>query len=144
LAIGSKGNHNPEPPEASQYTGRFTESRRYGAAFPSENETVQPEAPFAKEVSLAAKQTIDIAIPVSVAANFGVTFMADPKVSATLIDAGGSVVGKNLAGSPESRGWFRSIFFERPTAASTWTLRLENTGDLEYRAVVTAWSNAAG
>jgi hypothetical protein len=81
-------------------------------------------------------------VPVPAASNFGVTFMADPKVSATLADDKGSVQGKNLAGSPESRGFFRTIFVERGVTAGTWKLRVENTGTLEAVAVIAAWSDA--
>ena len=95
---------------------------------------------FAKAVRVASKQSVEIEIPVGIAANLGLTFMADPMISATLIDDKGAVTGKNLAKSPESRGWFRSIYFDRPTTAGTWKLKLENTGDLEYEAVVTTWT----
>jgi pimeloyl-ACP methyl ester carboxylesterase len=142
LAIGPKGDHMPEAPDASQYTGIYTHSRNYGASFAADE--IVPAtvtAPFAKSVTLDAKRSIEIDVPVESAANFGVTFMADPKISVTLIDASGAIVGKNLAGSPESRGWFRSVFFDKPVTAGVWKLRLENTGDLEYRAVVTSWAN---
>jgi len=69
--------------------------------------------------------------------------MSDPKVEAILADAAGNVVGKNLAGSPESRGWFRSIFYDKPVTAGTWKLRIQNKGDADYKFVVTSWSNAA-
>lgn len=143
LAIGPKGNHMPEAPDPSQYTGQYTANRVYGSAFAS-NETITTaaDAPFSKAVTLGPKQSIEIAIPVGAAANFGVTFMADPKVSATLVDASGAAAGKNTAGAPESRGWFRSIFFDKRTTAGTWKLTLENTGDLEYKAFVTTWQNA--
>lgn len=166
LAIGPKGDHMPEAPDASHYTGQLeplTEagSLRRGPSDvlmekdvqhpaidmdPFEIATVdQPigyEQPFARSINLAAKQTVEIDVPVSAAANFGITFMADPKVSATLIDGSGAIIGKNLASSPESRGWFRSIFYDKPTTGGTWRLRFTNEGDLEYRAVVTTWGNA--
>ena len=166
LAIGPKGDHMPEAPDASQYTGQSEPPAVAGglgrgpSAGPVEETVgtdgmdlfevanVQPPATaggsdqFAKSVRLAAKQTVEIDVPVSAAANFGVTFMADPKVSVELIDGSGAVVGKNLASSAESRGWFRSIFYYKPTVAGTWKLRLTNEGDLEYRAVITSWANA--
>ncbi len=140
LAIGPKGDHNPEAPDASQYAGRYSTARGYGAAADVDAETPPSAAPFAKSIMLAPKQPVEIEIPVAAAANFGMTFMTDPLVSATLIDDKGAVVGKNLASSPESRGWFRSIFYDKPVTAATWKLRLENTGTSEYRAVVTTWS----
>ena len=166
LAIGPKGDHMPEAPNASQLTGQSVPPAVAGglsrgpSAGPVEETVgtdgmdlfevanVQPPATaggsdqFAKSVRLAAKQTVEIDVPVSAAANFGVTFMADPKVSVELIDGSGAVVGKNLASSAESRGWFRSIFYDKPTMAGTWKLRLTNEGDLEYRAVITSWANA--
>lgn len=142
LAIGPKGDHNPAAPELSHHAGRFSVARVYGAAFVPEKADAPAAAPFAKEVTLAAKQVVEIDLPVETATNLGVTFMADPNISVTLIDANGNVVGKNLAQTSESRGWFRSIFVERPTTASTWRLRIENTGTLEYSAVLTTWANA--
>ena len=80
--------------------------------------------------------------PVEAAANFGVTFMAMPDVSATLISPTGAVVGKNLAGVPEAGQWFRSIFFDGTTTAGTWKLKVENTSDSEREVFLTAWTNA--
>ena len=143
LAVGPKGNHMPEPPDPTQYTGQFTANRGYGAAFvPDETIDATAKTPFAKAITLAPKQVIEIEIPVEAANNFGVTFMADPKISATLADTSGAAAGKNIAGVPESRGWFRSIFFDKRTTAGIWKLTLENTGDMEYKAFVTTWQNA--
>ena len=61
---------------------------------------------FAKAVKLAPKQSLEIEIPVELAANFGVTFMADASISATLYNEKGVVVGKNLTKTPEAGGWF--------------------------------------
>ncbi len=58
-----------------------------------------------------------------------------------MIDAAGATAGTNLAKTPESRGWFRSIFYDKPTIGGTWKLRLENTGDFEYEAVITSWKD---
>lgn len=166
LAIGPKGDHMPEAPDASQYgqseLSVFEAGSNRGPSADQQLETlpildvdsyvmlnvqppaaaVGPDQPFARSINLAAKQTVEIDVPVTAAANFGVTFMADPKVSVELIDANGSVVGKNLASSAESRGWFRSIFYDKQTTGATWKLRLTNEGDLEYRAVITSWANA--
>ena len=101
--------------------------------------TVGSQPTFAKAIRVAAKQSVEIEIPVGAAANFGMTFMADALVSATLVNNMGIVVGKNLAGSPESRGMFRSVYFDKATTAGTWKLKLENTGDYEYEAIVTTW-----
>ncbi len=149
LAIGPKGDHNPEAPDQSQFTGRYTNSRVYGAqandfdadllAASSEPLTTQP---FAKSITLAGKKTIEIDIPVAAANDLGITFMADPNVSVVLIDALGNVVGKNESGSPESRGLFRSIYFDKPVTAGTWRIRLLNTAEEKYDAILTTWNDA--
>jgi hypothetical protein len=160
LAVGPRGDHRPAMPSIPGQTGMMNNTspnersdefvrsmmpRVYGAGtIGLENmlpqfTTVGSQPTFAKAVRVAAKQSIEIDIPVGAAANFGMTFMADPLISATLIDDKGVVIGKNVAKSPESRGWFRSIYYDKPTAAGTWKLRIENTGDYEYEAVVTTW-----
>lgn len=149
LAIGPKGNHNPEVPSGAQIQGAllptdapddslstFTGQRIYG----KRESTATP--PFAKSVKLAPKQIVEIEIPVATAANFGVTFMAIPTVSATLFDSSGAIVGKNLANTPEAGQWFRSIFFDKAVTNGTWKLKLENAGDLETEVVLTAWADA--
>jgi hypothetical protein len=156
LAVGPKGDHNPERPEqpgTAQSPNQFNRNAvapmllnaaygaRSGVMFATADEAFRPS--LAREVKLAPRQAVEIEIPVAnAAANFGVTFMADPLVSATLADERGGVRGKNLAGSPEARGFFRTVFVERDVAAGTWKLRLENTGTLEATAVVAAWSDA--
>jgi len=97
---------------------------------------------FAKGLKLTPKQSTEIEVPVETASNLGITFMADPKVSVTLVDDKGSVGGSNPAGSPESRGWFRSIFIDKPVTAGKWKLRIENTDDLEHPIYISAWTNA--
>ncbi|HKP68992.1 MAG TPA: proprotein convertase P-domain-containing protein, partial [Pyrinomonadaceae bacterium] len=148
LAIGPKGNHTPEAPDASQFTGMELQRERaprvYGVRdLLSDVVPASVAAPFAKSSKLAAKGTIEIEIPVEAAANFGVTFMAMPDVSVTLISPSGAVVGKNLAKTPEAGQWFRSIFFDDKTTAGTWKLKVENTSDLEREIIVSAWSNAS-
>ena len=156
LAVGPKGDHNPERPELPQYQninrndgGAFAPSfvnasyaARVGAAFAGGGEDFRP--PFAREVRLAPKQVVEMEIPVAGgAAGFGVTFMAGAQVSATLADERGAQRGQSLAGSPESRGFFRTLYVDKNVGAGTWKLRLENTGTLEATAVVAAWSDAA-
>ena len=68
--------------------------------------------------------------------------MAEPSISATLFNDKGAIVGKNLAKTPEAGSWFRSIFVEKGVTAGTWKLKLENTSDKEFEAIVAAWSNA--
>lgn len=155
LAIGPKGDHNPaapEPPGTSELTaedGNMTpRHRNYGAAIslPGLSEwgtdVRGSSSTFARSIDLAPKEKAEIDIPVEAASNFGVTFMTDPDVSVTLIDENGNVLGRNEAGTPASRGWFRSIFFDKPTTDTIWKLRIENTGKNECRFVATTWSNA--
>ena len=159
LAVGPKGDHNPERPEQPQLPqfpgqvnrnqhGTFAPSllnasyvAHAGAAFAATDEEFRPS--FAREVRLAPKQSVEVEIPVAAAAaNFGVTFMAGAQVSATLADERGAVRGKNLAGSAEARGFFRTIYVESNVNAGTWKLRLENTGTLDASVVISAWSDA--
>jgi hypothetical protein len=124
--------------------GRFFESvpRFYGSMFVDSEPIVEAVAgqPFAKEIKLRPKESVDIQIPVEAASNFGLTFMAINSVSASLMDQAGVVVGKNLSGSPESGQWFRSIFIDKPVNAGTWKLRLENSADRETQIVLTTWA----
>ena len=157
LAIGPKGNHNPEAPESahnSNQTNRnmdaFSAAVFLNAGYAPRVSTADGSATddafrpaFAKELKLAPGQALEVEVPVAAAANFGVTFMAGANVSATLVDDEGALRGKNLAGSPEARGFFRTIFVDKAVSAATWKLKLENTGKLEAVAVIAAWSDAA-
>jgi hypothetical protein len=156
LAVGPKGNHNPEAPESTQNSHRpnrnldaLSAAVLLNAAYAPRVATVASIAAddafrpaFAKELRLAPGQAMEVEIPVTAANNFGVTFMADANVSATLFDDKGAVRGKNLAGSPEARGFFRTIFINSAVGAGNWKLKLENTGKLEATAVIAAWSDA--
>jgi hypothetical protein len=172
LAIGPKGDHKPAPLEgpsgfgtlstgaspfsfaptgihqaervSREFTGRLL-PRLYGArgvdvlaVEPADG----PAPPFAKAQLIAPKQTVDIEIPVEAAQNFGLTFMAAPSISVTLLNDKGVVAGKNLSASAEARGIFRSIFVNKPMTNGTWKLRVENTGTMDLEIVLTTWSNA--
>lgn len=159
LAIGPKGNHNPEAPELPQYPGSIgalSLPRLYGAAFDqksaagafsfnilsTERQSATDETPFSKAVKIGPKQSAEVEIPVDAVQNFGVTFMAFPDVSATLLNERGLVVGKNLTNTPEAGAWFRSIFVDKGITSGTWTLKLENTSAFEREVILTTWSNA--
>ena len=163
LAIGPKGNHNPEAPELPQYPGSIgfnAMPRLYGASFAELGSAsvrlslfnvgspngltsiTNEEPPFAKAVKVGPKQSIEVDIPVAAAQNLGITFMAFPDVSATLFNERGAITGTNLAETPGAGAWFRSIFVEKGVTTGTWKLKLENTSDLEREVVLTAWSNA--
>jgi triacylglycerol esterase/lipase EstA (alpha/beta hydrolase family) len=153
IAIGPKGNHNPEMPEMPNRTGQ-TRRDSFGAYFmnaaykPQPAETENPldrnsfKPDFAKAVKIGAKQSVEIEIPVAPALNFGLTLMALADVSATLFDDKGAIAGKNLAKTPEAGGWFRSIYVDQPVTAATWKLKLENTSDRELEAVLATWKDA--
>ena len=155
LAIGPKGNHMPEAPDASQFSMSEPPASAGGQnRGPSADELLETlpldeyvqqagvAKPWAKSVFVPSKQSIEIDLPVDAAQNLGLTFMADAKVSVTLIDPSGNVVGKDEANSLTASGWFRSIFVDKAVTAGTWKLRFENTGTMEQRAVVTSWTNA--
>jgi len=171
LAVGPKGDHNPEAPERPElpqfpargslgaadsfaplflkasYTQPFVKAS-YGQQGPGRGASPAGTAgddfrpAFARELKLAPGQAAEVEIPVQAAQDFGVTFMADAGVSATLVDEKGAVRGKNLAGTAEARGFFRTIFVDSGVGAGTWKLRIENTGKFEAAVVVSAWNNA--
>lgn len=156
LAVGPKGNHNPEAPESAQHSHELKRNfnplssagflnAAYAPRVATVGSVVADDAfrpAFAKELKLAPGQALEVEIPVAAAINFGVTFMADANVSATLVDDKGALRGKNLAGTPEARGFFRTVFIDSAVGAGTWKLKLENTGKLEAAAIIAAWSDA--
>ena len=155
LAIGPRTDHNPAMPEIPNQTGenfRHNERGSYfiNASYESMNFGEKPNAAdkdfykpdFAKAVTLAPKQTVEIEIPVAKADDFGLTFMADANISATLYNEKGEIVGKNLTKTPEAGAWFRSIYFDKNVTAGTWKLKLENTFDKELEAILATWSGA--
>lgn len=151
LAIGPKGDHKPAPigvgefaMNAAPQTSEF--GRGYGASernvhWLTTNEFVSA-TPWAKAVKVSGKQSVEIDVPVEAVQNFGITFMALPDISVTLINDKGVVVGRNLAKTPEANAWVRSIYIDKGVTAGTWKLRLENTADRETKAILTTWSNA--
>lgn len=100
--------------------------------------------PFSKELKIASKQTIEVEIPVAQSTSFGLTFLADEQVSATLIDEKGAIVGKNLAGTEIAKMIFRSIFTIRPVIGGTWKLKLENTSEAENVVMISTWAKVSG
>lgn len=152
LAVGPKGNHNPEAPELNQFQNQSSRAVAGNSALSFVNasfgleqfsRTGDNDKPaFAKEIKFAPKQTVELEIPVVQAANFGLTFMANSDVSAILLNDKNVTVGKNASGSPESRQFFRSIYYDKAVANGTWKLRLENAGALEATVVVAGWNIA--
>ena len=80
-----------------------------------------------KSVRLQPNQSIELEIPTAKAKRGGIAFFAAPGVSASLVNPEGETLGENLAGTPESNNPFRYIVVDKPIAAGTWKLKLENT-----------------
>lgn len=142
LAIGPKGDHNAEMPQRASLS-----SRNYGAVFVDASWEAEPPLfstpeppPFAKAVKVPANGSVEVEIPAGAAANMGVTFMADPKVSATLFDPSAAKRGEHLTGTPASFGWFRSIFVDKNITPGNWKLVLKNTSERQSEVVVTTWN----
>lgn len=152
LAIGPKGDHNPDLSDLLDKKSGQNNQQGNGVMFMNASFQNQSEIPnqksaiespdFVKSVKLAPKQSVEIEIPIETAQNFGLTFMADSQISATLFDEKGAIVGKNLAKTPEANVWFRLIFYDKPTTKTTWKLKLENTSDKEFKAILATWKNA--
>lgn len=155
LSIGPRGNHDPEIETArSDWSndetladgGDTTAPRadRYGfnsmfrkASYKTENVRGSDEKSamgdveiegmtLSKQVKLEANQTSVVEIPMTSGSRASVFFVASPNVSATLVDSAGNVVGKNTAGTPESKQMFRVISADKPVTNGTWKLTLEN------------------
>ena len=152
LAIGPKGNHNPEAPELNQFPGTLGRNSIFATDFgrgygKTSFETVgsvetkgSSDVPWAKAITVPGKQSIDIELPVGSGPNIGLTFMASAEMSVSLIDENGIMIGKSLTKSPEASSWFRSIFYDKPINNGLWKIRIENTSVLEHEAILTTWS----
>lgn len=153
VAIGPKGDHNPALTEAAKNFQQLNRnpfnnfahvfvnaSFKNGEVSASENLSDDSAAKFAKEVKIAANQSIEIEIPIEAAPNFGLVFLAVPEVSATLFDERGAIVGKNLNGSAESKSAFRSIFVNRAVSGAKLKLKLENTAASESIVLLAVWA----
>lgn len=159
LAVGPRGNHNPELPQMPNQTGNFEQNRNQNsfgayfvnAAYKPNNSTAETEnaidenllkPSFSKAVTLAPKVSIEVEIPVEQANDFGLTFMASPEISATLLNDKGETVGENLTKTPGASAWFRSIYVDKNVTAGTWKLKLENTSDRQLEAILATWKDA--
>lgn len=91
----------------------------------------ESEQPFAKELRLAPKASVELEVPVDTAPNFGITFMAPQSVSATLINAQGVVVSRSGPDSPLAGSMFRTLFTKNAVTSGVWKLRIENSSDQE-------------
>ena len=95
---------------------------------------------FSKIVKLAPGQTLNVELPVKTASDFGMTFIAASRVSASVSDDHGAIVGENLKDMPAAGQLFRSIYAKRAVAAGTWTLMLRNDEPAEQEVVLSTWS----
>lgn len=160
LAVPPKGNHAPDNSQAFNEDG-FLENdgdavalqnkvagkpRNYGAAFLPLSLDLsgaaggdEPEPNFATGVKLKANQSTELEIPITAGSIFSLVLYTSPDVSATLMDEKGEIVGKNLAGSPEAAGIFRTITIRKPFNKSKWKLKLESRAGGETEAVVTTF-----
>jgi hypothetical protein len=130
--------YRSEPPALAGGTNSgYSEAKLYPSANADGSDIL-----FAKAVKIAPKGFVEIEIPVAQVSNFGLTFMADPNISATLYNEKGETVGKNLTKTPEANAWFRSIYVDKNVSAGTWKLKLENSFDKELEAIIATWNNA--
>lgn len=156
LAIGPKGNHDPEAPALQEYTGstgslmaskiRNEFGRGYGLSIGTLGFEQAGSIPAGAEdqwsisLDLDGRETREINMPVETASSLGITFMAPNDLSVSLLDENGVVVGTNLTGSPEAGLCFRSIFIKRSVTKGVWKLRLENKGERKAKAIFARWS----
>jgi len=110
-------------------------------SFGKNDELANNPQKFSKELELAPKQVSEIEIPVEAAQNFGVTFIANPQVSVSLINDKGVVINKVTPASPLSNSIFRMVFTNQPVAKSVWKLRIENGSQVEQFFAGFAWSS---
>lgn len=95
---------------------------------------------FRHELKLAARQSTVIDVPVEAAQNFGVTFMAKPGLSVSLIDDRGTVVSKSTKDSPLAEFLFRMVYVRMAIKKGVWKLKIENTSDTELSFAGFGWS----
>lgn len=127
------------------YAGLFTdESLTSGQHGPNsgavEYRTTAANSSFSKEVKLAPHQTVEIELPVEAAPNLGVTFIAPPAISVSLLNPNGTLVSRNLAGSPVASQMFRMLLTQKQVTTSVWKLKIENTTELEQVFAGFTWS----
>ena len=82
---------------------------------------------FAKELTVGPKQSVLIDLPVAAAPNLGLTFIAQPGVSVSLLNEQGVLVSRDPGDSPFANVMFRTVLTRRPVTDSVWKLKIENT-----------------
>ena len=145
LAIGPKGNHLPEAPEAAtlpNYQGGVSNGdvglllgRHYGAA--------AVEDVFARWLTLEPGTQTEIDMPVAAGAeDLGLTYIANASVSVVLVAPDGTIASKDEAGSRTAESPFRSLYVERGVKPGVWKVRIGNTGKERTDIALTSWSGA--
>ena len=122
------------------YAYLFPAAESHGPSAEMDGETAHRNDSFSKQLKLAPKQIVETEFPIEAAPNFGLTFVAAPGVSASLINPAGVLVSRSLAGSPSSSQLFRMLLIQKPVANSVWKLKVENTTDVEQSFAVISWS----
>ncbi len=141
LAIGPKGNHMPDLPTTAQAGSELyrSESLLTNVGYQTGGD-VKPDIFFGNGANIAPGQTMEMEIQIPAGTDgFGLTFIASPLVSATLLDASGNVIGKNVKDTPESNSLFRTIVVPKDLSGTTIKLRLLSEEQLEATAIVSVW-----
>ncbi len=97
---------------------------------------------FAKELTVGPKQSVLIDLPVAAAPNLGLTFIAQPGVSVSLLNEQGVLVSRDPGDSPFANVMFRTVLTRRPVTDSVWKLKIENTTQAEQSFAGFSWSMA--
>jgi len=119
----------------------YTERDPYAGLFANVSTAAALPGNASVDAVLAAHETRDLDLTVAAAANLAVTFMADPSITASLIDESGAIVRRDAARSPLAGMTFRTLFYNRPVTGGRWRLRVENTSDSEKLILAVVGSN---
>lgn len=122
-------------------SGEYRDARHYGARSRADDATRAPG--FATELAIAPGKTVDIDLPVAAGPNLGITLLADPDVSAALIDPSGKTRAVSTARSTLARHFFRSLFIGKPVEEAKWKIRIENKSTVERVVMMTSWQTSS-
>jgi hypothetical protein len=146
-ASGSIGGSEWMLPADASYAAIFGDGRpSTRAGGPSATPLgIQPsvvEQSFAKQLSVGPKQTVVIDLPVTAAPNLGLTFIAPPGVSVSLLNEEGVLISRDPGDSPFANVMFRTVLTKRPVTGSVWKLKIENATEGEQTFAGFSWSMA--
>ncbi len=147
LAISPKGNHLPdmdsylgslENDPGNEYFAQvsFQQNKNHGPMFDAEDfgQTIDEddiEPTFATGVKLKPNKTTEVEIPVTDGKRMAINILAPSKISATLTDTNGVIADKNLFGTPEAEGIFRTMRVKKTFQKGVWKLKLESLEEQE-------------